>query len=108
MNKNESVVFVWPFVGVGVRWCLFSLSLSFFFVFFKKKIQTFGLQKFGTKMIWTFGIKMKNEKKSEKKKRKERKDTRQKKQKTSQKKSIIIIKKKDKATLLSRFCSSSF
>ena len=37
MNKNESVVFVWPFVGVVVRWCLFSLSLSRFFSFFSKK-----------------------------------------------------------------------
>ena len=43
MNKNESVVFVWPFVGVVVRWCgAFSLSLSLvFFRFFQKKNPNF-------------------------------------------------------------------
>jgi len=49
MNKNESVVFVWPFVGGVVRWCgAFSLSLSlvFFRFFQKKKKKLFAFKNF--------------------------------------------------------------
>ena len=95
---------MWPFVGVVVRWCLFSLSLSRFFSFFsKKKIQTFGLQKFGTKMIWTFGIKMKNEKKSEKKKEKREKTRDRRSKKRLKKNQSSSSKKKTK-----RLCSLGF